>query len=129
MSICFQAFVHDEANNSSACVPGERSNPDGYELSVCNANGIDLLLALGLAPEPVGGPIPIGAFARLVTAALRRRLGKRSPALEATASAEPGRMTMTCLGRCEGYVEERLGDLARLVQRGRAAGATLFSWG
>ena len=37
-------------------------------------------------------------------------------------------MTMIFLGRHKGYVEERLGDLAKLIQRGRAAGTTRFSW-
>jgi hypothetical protein len=28
----------------------------------------------------------------------------------------------------EGYTEERVGDLAKLIQRSRAAGAMHFSW-
>jgi hypothetical protein len=37
-------------------------------------------------------------------------------------------MTMIFLGCREGYTEERLGDLAKLIQRNRAAGAMHFSW-
>ena len=112
MSICLQLFVHNATNNLFASVPAARSNPDDYEVSVCNANGVDLLLALGLALESMSEPYTIDAFAVLAT----------------TASAEPHRMTMIFLGRHKGYVEERLGDLAKLIQRGRAAGTTHFSW-
>ena len=77
MSICLQSFVHNAMNTLFASVPAARSNPDDYEVSVCNANGIDLLLALGLALESMSEPYTIDAFAGLVT----------------TASAEPDRMT------------------------------------
>ncbi|MGH7152976.1 MAG: hypothetical protein ACREF3_03530 [Acetobacteraceae bacterium] len=39
-----------------------------------------------------------------------------------------GRITVVHCGRREGYVEQRLGDLAILIQRGRAAGATHVGW-
>ena len=38
-------------------------------------------------------------------------------------------MTIVHIGRAEGYVERRLSDLARAIQRSRTIGATHFSWG
>ena len=95
---------------------------DDREVSVSNRNGIDLLLALGLDPDDDGGTRPIAEFAALVTAALRRHLDHRSPELANRVDAQPGCMTITHLGRPDGYIEERLGDLARLVQFGLSAG-------
>ncbi len=37
-------------------------------------------------------------------------------------------MPIVFLGRREGYIEERLGDLARLIQHSRVAGATHIGW-
>jgi len=89
---------------------------------------MDIQLALGLSPEPDGGPFPLGSFAGLVTAALRRHLGQRSPERAPCAETGEGRATIVFLGWRKGYIEERLGDLARLIQRGRAAGATHIGW-
>ena len=129
MSICFTPLVRDAATDAWLLPPAVHDDPDSYELSLSNANGAEVLPALGIAPDTVGDPYPIGAFAALVTAALRRHLGRRSPELAPTEDAEPGRATFVFLGRREGYIEERLGDLARFVQRSRAAGATHLSWG
>jgi hypothetical protein len=74
VSICFLPYVHDPARHIWTVPPAARDDPDTFALAVSNANGIDLLCALGLAPEPGGGPIPIDAFAGLVTAAARRHL-------------------------------------------------------
>jgi hypothetical protein len=95
---------------------------------VSNGNAVALLLALGLSPEP-DGIFSLEAFSGLVTAALRRHLGQRSPDVAPAEHAEPGKMTMIHLGRTEGYVERRLGNLACLVQRSRAVGATHIGWG
>jgi len=73
--------------------------------------------------------MPINAFSALVTAALRRHLGQRSPAIPPVEDTEPGRMTINHLGRAEGYLERRLGNLASLIQRSRLLGATHVGWG
>jgi hypothetical protein len=106
-----------------------RDDPDSFELSVSNANGADLLRALGLAPEPGGEPVPIEHFAGLVTEAARRHLDHRSPALATVEDVQKGRLTVVLVGRAEGYIERRLGDLMTLIQRSRAAGATHFGFG
>jgi len=129
MSICFTPLVRDAARDSWLLPAAVRNDPDRYELSLSNANGADVLLAIGIAPDTIGDPYLIDSFAALLTAALRRHLGQRSPELAPTEDAEPGRTTFVFLGRREGYIEERLGDLASLVQRSRAAGATHLSWG
>jgi hypothetical protein len=87
------------------------------------------LLALGLEPTSYGDVIAIDVFSNLVTAAMRRQLGKRSPELPTIEDSEPGRMAIVHVGRVEGYIERRLGDLARAIQRSRTIGATHFSWG
>lgn len=69
--------------------------------------------------------MPIEAFRALVTAALRCHLGHRSPAMPTRSEGGAGGgMAMVSVGRREGYLETRLGDLARIAQRGREAGAT-----
>jgi hypothetical protein len=128
VSICFGPHFQDGGSFRCVLPPAARDNPDDYELSLANGNGVAILLALCLLPEPMGGPIAIDAFAGLVTAALRRHLGRRSPELAPSAQAEEGRATIIFLGRREGYIEERLGDLARLVHRCRAIGATHIRW-
>jgi len=146
VSICFGPHFHEAGSDRCVLPPPARDSLDDYELSLANGNGVAILLALGLPPEPMGGPIAIDAFAGLVTAALRRHLGHlrgdnqdgfpsrssryshRSPEVRSHADAGAGRATIVHLGRREGYVEERLGDLARLVQRCRVIGATLIRW-
>ena len=128
MSIDFLPYVRDTASGLWNLPAAVRAEPDAFEFNVSNANWADLLLALGLAPDRSTDPLPIDAFAGLVTSALRRHLGRRSPALETVTDAAAGRTTFVFCGRCEGYIEERLGDLAGLIQRSRAAGATHFGW-
>ena len=91
MSICFLPYVHDQVRDIWMVPGAERDNPDGFELSVSNANGADLLWMLGLAPEPGGGPVPIEHFAGLVTAAARRHLDHRSRALATVEDVQKGR--------------------------------------
>jgi hypothetical protein len=128
VSICFGPHFQDGGSFRCVLSPAARDNPDEYELSLANGNGVAILLALGLPPEPMGGPVAIDAFAGLVTAALRRHLGHRSPEIPTHADTGARRATIVHLGRREGYVEERLGDLARLVHRCRAIGATHIGW-
>ncbi|HMD61048.1 MAG TPA: hypothetical protein VKG78_06435 [Opitutaceae bacterium] len=125
--ISFHPYLFDADRGLHVIPPEARRNED-FELNVCNSNGIELLLALGLQPEP-DGLLEIATFTNLVTCALRRHLGRRSPALEPVEDAAPGRMTVVFGERSEGYVERRLGDLARLLQQSRMIGATHFGWG
>lgn len=129
MSICFLPYVHDQGRDIWMVPGAARDDAGSFELSVSNANGADLLCTLGLAPEPGGGPIPIEHFAGLVTEAARRHLGHRSPALGTVEDLQKGRLTVVLVGRPEGYIERRLGDLMSLIQRSCAAGATHFGWG
>jgi hypothetical protein len=128
MSVSFLAYVRDDARDLWVMPALARDNADTFEVSVSNGNAVELLLALGLSPEP-DGIFTLDAFSGLVTAALRRHLGQRSPEIAPAEYAELGKMTMIHLGRSEGYIERRLGDLAGLVQRSRLAGATHIGWG
>ena len=128
MSICFSPYVHDQVRDIWMVPQAASDDPNCFELSVSNANGVDLLRALGFAPEPGGGPMPIDQFAGLVTAAARRHLDHRSPALATVEDVREGQLTVVHVGRPAGYIERRLGDLITLIQRSRAAGATHFGW-
>jgi len=128
VSIDFTPYIRDAERDLWLLPDAARVEPDAFEMNVSNANGVDLLLALGLAPKTSSDPMPIDAFAGLVTAALRRHLGRRSPEQENVTDNADGRMTFVYCGRPEGYIEDRLGDLARLIQRSRAAGATHIGW-
>jgi hypothetical protein len=111
-------------------VPGvARDDPDSFELSVSNANGVDLLCTLGLTPEPGGGPVPIEHFAGLVTEAARRHLDHRSPALATVEDAQKRAVDSRPRRPPRRLIERRLGDLMSLIQRSRAARATHFGWG
>ncbi len=133
MTISFLPYVFDTTRDLWIIPPAvdRKSDDDDLEMNVGNENGADLLLALGLNPDPnfQSDPMPIERFSALVTSALRRHLGHRSPKLESVTDREPGRCTIIDLGRREGYIEERLGQLATLVQRSRAAGGTHMGWG
>jgi len=128
MSVSFLAYVRDDARDLWVMPALARDNADTFEVSVSNGNAVELLLALGLSPEP-DGIFTLDAFSGLVTAALRRHLGQRSPEIAPAEYAELGKMTIIHLGRSEGYIERRLGDLAGLVQCSRLAGATHIGWG
>ena len=117
MSISFSPYVYDHAHNIWIAPQKINEQPDELELSLSNGNGRDILLTLGLAPDPHSEPYPIETFAGLVTAALRRHLGQRSPGLPARVDAEKGRATIAFLGRRGCYIDDRLGDLARRVPR------------
>ena len=86
-------------------------------------------VTLGLEPASYGDVIAIDVFSNLVTAALRRHLGKRSPELPTVEDAQPGRMTIIHIGRNEGYIEGKLGALMTAIQRGRERSARRISAG
>ncbi len=125
MTISFSVSRYDDRLDIYNWIAG---NAGEDEISLSNANGVDVLLAIGLEPEPAG-IVPLSAFAGLITAALRRHLGRRSPAIEPTSDGAPGRLTLIECGRREGYIEAQLGRLARLSQTGVVLGATHISWG
>ena len=129
MTVCFTPYVRNKERQTWELPHIGRPDQEEFEVDVSNANAIDLLLALGLEPASYGDVIAIDVFSNLVTAAMRRHLGKRSPERATVEDNEPGRMTIVHVGRAEGYVERRLGDLARAIQRSRTIGATHFSWG
>ena len=129
MTVCFAPYVRDADRDVWILPHSGCPDQHEFEIDVCNANAVDLLLALGLEPAPCGDLIAIDVFANLVTAALRRRLGRRSPELPTVEDAQPGRMTIIDVGRDEGYVERKLLALMQAIRRGRAIGATHFSWG
>lgn len=129
MTVCFTPYVRDPKRDAWVHPQSDEEDYGEFELDVCNANALDLLLALGLEPASYGDVIAIDVFSNLVTAALRRHLGKRSPELLTVEDAQPGRMTMIHIGRNEGYIERKLGELAKVIQRSRAIGATHFGWG
>jgi len=129
MSIDFCPYVYDSSRDLWTYPDAARANPEAYEMNVSNENAAELLRDLGLDPTPDGGPIPIAEFERWVTAATSRHLDTRSAPLEPFTDAAEGYMTVFFLGRRGGYLEEKLGKLARLIQKSRAAGATHFGWG
>ena len=129
MTVCFMPYVRDEKSEIWELPHVGRPDQEDFEVDMCNANAIDLLLTLGLEPTSSGDVIAIDVLSNLVTAAIRRHLGKRSPELPTVEDKAPGRMTIVHIGRAEGYIERRLGDLARAIQRSRTIGATHFSWG
>jgi hypothetical protein len=129
MSISFCPYIFDSARGFYLLPPAVLQNPDAFELNVGNDNGDDLLLAIGLDPAAEQWPMLIDAFSALVTAALRLHLDRRSPTSDPFVDQYPGQMTFIHCGRREGYIEEKLDELAVLVQRSRSAGATHFGWG
>ena len=127
MTVNFNAYVRDTAANLWRFP--RVANADPVEsLGVSNTNAADLLAALGLA-DPHAEPVPLDVFSNLVTTALRRHLGKRSPAYASVEDIQPGRMSITYCGRSEGYIERRLSELAVMTQEARAIGATHIGWG
>jgi hypothetical protein len=130
MTVCFTPYVRDPNSDCWTLPQSGRDDYEDFELDVCNANAIDLLLALGLEPDTCSEDvIPIDLFSNLVTAVLRPHLGSRSPELPTVEDAQPGRMTIIHVGRDEGYIERKLGELAKVIQRSREIGATHFGWG
>jgi hypothetical protein len=121
-------YVYDGARDMWVFPDSVRADADGYEVNLSNTNAFDLLEAMGLRPESAG-LVAIDSFSGMVAAAVRRHLDRRSPAIAPTTDHQPGRMTIHHCGRRGGYIESRLGDLARLVENARGDGATHIGWG
>ncbi|MGB5083353.1 MAG: hypothetical protein WBO09_01835 [Methylocystis silviterrae] len=79
MSISFLPYVFNSERGRWDFPDASDRDPESFELNVSNANGADLLLVIGLDPDVERAPLPIEHFSSLVTAALRRHLGRRSP--------------------------------------------------
>ncbi len=107
-----------------------RREPELFQLELNNRNAADVLARLGYPDETwIDEPPRIDEFAELVTGALRRSLGKRSPVLPSCELPPIGAgPTFIEGGRDEGYIERRLYDLAMLVARAREVGATHMGW-
>lgn len=102
--------------------------PDDFEFCFSNANGLDLLDALGIEDAYATQPWPIQCFRALVTVARRKRLGHISPEIPTTEDRKEGRLTVIDCGRREGYIERRLEELSNLLNRSIEAGATHMNW-
>jgi hypothetical protein len=131
MSIDFYPVRYDHDSDLFRIPEAARADLDNNSINVSQANGLDLLDALGISASC--GVKPLAEFTRLLAAArqadLAARKGNISPALPTYIDAAPGRMTMIHCGRRSGYIEGRLSEMSALVERGRALGATHLSWG
>ena len=78
MTVFFTPYVRNEERQTWELPHIGRPDQEELEVEVCNANAIDLLLALGFEPASYGDVIAIDVFSNLVTAAMRRHLGQRS---------------------------------------------------
>jgi len=126
MPICFKPYVRDDAPGGWKVPREAQQNVDDFDVNFTNANAYDVLATLGLRPQP--GMLSINAFGNLVTAALRRDLGRRSPAIPRSADRKSRDIIVINHGCAEGYIEARLGNLAGLVQRSRTINATHIGW-
>ena len=124
MNVCFSPYTYDAARGAWTIASLVNQDPDAFALCLANANAAHLLDAMGIMPEP----LPIELISVLVTRTLRSRLGKRSPNIPSVIDTQPGTMTLIRCGRRDGYLEERLRDLARLIQHCRTIGATHLRW-
>ena len=131
MSIDFYPVRYDHDKDLFRIPEAARADLDNNTINVSQANGLDLLDALGISAS--FGVKPLAEFTRLVAAArqadLAARKGNISPPLPTYIDAAPDRMTMIHCGRRSGYMEERLSEMSALVERGRVLGATHISWG
>lgn len=131
MSVVFVPYAAPDTSGQLWLWPEVcRQDPDRFTLELCNGNAADVLDQLGFSGEAwLDEPLRIEEFSRLVTYALRRRLGRRSPALPPQQLSLNGEgMRITDCGRAEGYIEQRLYDLARMAARAREIGATHIGW-
>jgi hypothetical protein len=128
MSISFMPYIYDSARALWVYPDKVREDVDSFELNLSNANALDIIEAIGLDPES-SGIVAIDRFSDMLAATVRKHLDARSPAIPPMVDSEPGRVTMHYPGRRGGYIESRLGDLARLVQRARAVNASHIGWG
>jgi hypothetical protein len=126
MPISFKPYVRNDALDGWKVPREAHQNFDDFDIRLVNANAYELLATLRLRPHP--GILSINGFANLVTAALRRHLGRRSPAIPRSQDRKSCDIIVINHGRAEGYIEARLGDLAGLVQRSRTINATHIGW-
>ncbi len=131
MSIDFYPVRYDADQDIFRIPESARADLEAYSLNVSQANGVDLLDALGI--DSSFGVKRLDEFSRLLVSArqadLKARKGETSPGIATTIDAGPGRMTMINFSRRPGYVEERLSQLAVIVQKARDFGATHISSG
>lgn len=125
MTIAFLAYKFEPDTNLHTYV-GADDEP--FALVLNNSNGADVLLALGLPPDP-SGIVPIERFRQLAITARRRHLGQRSAKLQTVEVSSPGRITVIFGGRAEGFIEQRFADLTALVEASMHIGATHIGWG
>ena len=102
---------------------------DDVELSLSNANAVDVLDALGIEDAISASPWPLPCFKALLVVARRKRIGHASPAIPLTGTPEPGSMVLIDCGRREGYIEQKLALLSDLVNHAAELGATHIGWG
>ena len=62
---------------------------DDVELSLSNANAVDVLDALGIEDAISASPWPLPCFKALLVVARRKRIGHASPAIPLTGTPEP----------------------------------------
>ena len=94
-------------------------------LNVCNRNGHDLALALGLIIDNgMLDPVPIGEFTNRCTGYLRRRLGRPDPAIASHEREQSDGPRWIEAGRGEGYLQLNVKRLLELARAGQAEGAT-----
>jgi hypothetical protein len=132
MSITFTPYSAPESDGQfwkwpDAC----QRDPERFTLNLNNRNAADVLACIGYADETwLEEPLRIEEFTELVQHALRRRLGRRSPALEPHELPRTrGSPLFIDCGREEGYLERRFYDLAMLAARAHEVGATHIGWG
>lgn len=98
------------------------------DFNVVNRNARLILGALGIDCDE-GGVVEIKKFAGLCSAWLQHNIGKRSAEFESrTTKGETG-PTVIDGGLREGYLNEKIHQLAAMARTGEAAGATLMTWG
>jgi len=128
LSISFMPYVYDGACDFWVLPDAARHDADSYEVNLSNANAVDVLEAMGLRPE-AAGLVSIDSFSGMLAAAVRRHLDRRSRKIAPVTDREPRRITIHYCRRRSGYIEARLGDLARLVAKARGINATHIGWG
>jgi hypothetical protein len=126
MSISFYPYIYNNTLNYFDFPEACEDTIDLFVINVCEANARDILNTLGFAVE--GKPVAIGVFAQLISNTLRKHLNHKSPLCEQVELIEPGKMTIIHMGRREGYIEEKIFELAKLAHRAKDAGATHIGW-
>ena len=131
MSKDFHIVFYDATQDIFRIPQAALADLENNSVNLSNDNGAAILAALGI--DDSVGVKPLDEFARMLAAArqadLRSRRGECSPAIPLGGDAQPGRLTIIDCGRRSGYIENRLGQLSILVEKGQDFGATHMSWG